>query len=187
MNRIQIIMSVFIALAIGMLFSCENNIQTVQKIMAEDTLAEATATHIQYKRTDSGRVQMILQSPLLLKFGGKQPYTEFPKGFHIKFYDRTGKLISTLTANYGIRWEKKGLLQARNQVVVKNLKSGEQLDTENLSWDEKKEKIYSHSFVKISSPDRTIFGDSLVANQTFSRRTIYGIRGVMDIKEDSIP
>ncbi len=187
MNRIQIIMSVFIALAIGTLFSCENNIQTVQKIMAEDTLAEVTATNIKYIRTDSAHVQMILQSPLLLKFGGKQPYTEFPKGFHIKFYDRTGKLISTLSANYGIRWEKKRLLLARNHVVVKNIKTDEQLDTENLSWNEKKEKIYSHSFVKISSPDRTIFGDSLVANQTFSQRTIYGIRGVMDIKEDSIP
>ncbi len=188
MNRIQMILSVLIALAIGTLFSsCENNIQTVQKIMAVDTLAEATATNIRYVRTDSARIQIILQSPLLLKFGGKHPYTEFPKGFHIKFYDRTGKVISTLSANYGIRWEKRGLLQARNKVVVKNLKTGEQLDTENLSWNEKKEKIYSHTFVKISSPDRTIFGDSLTANQTFSQRTIYGIRGVMDIREDSVP
>ena len=181
------IMSVCIALAMGTLFSCENSIQTVQKITAEDTLADAIATNIEYVRTDSGRLQLILQSPLLVKYGGKQPYTEFPKGFHIKFYDQAGKVITTLSANYGVRWEKKGFLLARNHVVVKNLETGEQLDTENLIWDEKKGKIYSHTFVKITSPDRTIFGDSLVANQTFSKRTIYGIRGVLDIKEDSIP
>jgi len=186
MSRFQLIISVFIVLAMGTLISCENSIQTVQKITAVDTLADVMATHIQYIRSDSGKLQLILQSPLLIKYGGPKAYTEFPKGFQIKFYNPSGKVISTLSANYGIRREKKGLLEARNHVVVKNMETGEQLNTESLSWDEKKGKIYSHTFVKITSPDRTIFGDSLVANQTFSKRTIYGIRGVMDIKEDSV-
>lgn len=187
MIRNRMIWSVFIVLAMGTLFSCENSIQTVQKITAEDTLAEATAMNIQYVRTDSGRLQLILKSPVLVKYGGSQPHTEFPKGFYIQFYNRSGKLISTLSAHYGVRWDKRYRLEARNQVVVKNLETGEQLDTENLSWDENKGKIYTHSFVKITSPDRTIFGDSLTANETFSQRTVYGIRGVMDIQEDTIP
>ena len=181
------ILSVFIVVTMGTLFSCENSIQTVQKITAQDTLAEAVAENIKYVRTDSGFLQMILQSPLLVKYGGKDPYTEFPKGFFIRFFDRNGHAISTLKANYGVRWDKLQKLEARNQVVVKNLETGEQLDTENLSWDERKGKIYSHSFVKISSPERTFFGDSLVASETFSQRTVYGIRGVMQIEQESLP
>ncbi|VAW28668.1 hypothetical protein MNBD_BACTEROID07-1263, partial [hydrothermal vent metagenome] len=172
----NLLKSVVIVLAIGTLFSCENNMKVVQKINAEDTLAELTATDIHYIRTDSGRRQLILNSPLLLKYGGKKPYTEFPKGFSIAFYDTTGNIISTIKANFGIRWEKKGLLISRDNVVVKNLKTQEQLNTENLIWNENKHIIYSPSFVKITSPGRVIFGDSMVSNENFTKRTIYGIR-----------
>ncbi len=181
----DLLKSVVIVLAMGTLFSCENNIKVVQKINAEDTLAELTATDIHYIRTDSGRRQLVLNSPLLLKYGGEKPYTEFPKGFSISFYDTTGKIISTIKAGYGIRWGKKGLLISRNNVVVKNLKTQEQLNTENLIWNQKTGKIYSPSFVKITSPDRIIFGDSMVSNQNFTQRTIYGIRGVLDVEEDT--
>ncbi len=185
MIRNLFIKSVFVALAIGTLFSCENNIKVVQKINAEDTLAALTATDIQYTRTDSGRRQLVLSSPLLLKYDGNNPYSEFPKGFTITFYDTTGTIISTIRANYGIRKEKKGLLISRNNVVVKNWKDQMQLNTENLIWNEKKHKIYSPSFVKITSPDRVIFGDSMVSNENFTKRTIYGIRGVLDVQEDT--
>ena len=60
----NLVKSVFIVLAIGALFSCENNIKVVKNINAEDTLAELTATDIHYIRTDSGRRQLVLNSPL---------------------------------------------------------------------------------------------------------------------------
>ncbi len=179
----NILKSVAVVLAMGALFSCENNIKVVQQISAADTLAELTATDIKYIRTDSGRRQLVLTSPLLLKYGGNKPFTEFPKGFHVDFYDTTGKVVSTISAGYGIRWERKGLLVSRNHVVVKNLKTGEQLNTEKLIWDEKKHRIYSPVFVKITSPDRIIFGDSMTASENFSQRTIYGIRGTLDVTE----
>ena len=181
----NLIKSVFVVLAMGTLFSCENNIKVVQEINAEDTLAALTASGVHYIRTDSGRRQLILNSPKLLKYGGDKPYTVFPKGFSIAFYDTAGKVISTIKANYGIRWEKKGILISRNNVVVKNLKTGEQLNTENLIWNERKHIIYSPSFVKITSPDRVIFGDSMTSNENFTKRTIYGIRGVLDVTEDT--
>ena len=181
----NLLKSVVIVLAMGALFSCENNMKGVQKINSEDTLAELTATDIHYIRTDSGRRQLTLSSPLLLKYGGDKPYTVFPKGFSIAFYDTTGKVISTIRANYGIRWEKKGLLISRNNVVVKNMKTHEQLNTENLIWNERKHKIYSPSFVKITKPDGVIFGDSMMSNENFTKRTIYGIRGVLDVEEDT--
>ncbi len=181
----NLLKSVVIVLAIGTLFSCENNMKVVQTLNAEDTLAALTATDIQYIRTDSGRRQLVLNSPLLLKYGGAKPYAEFPKGFSIAFYDTAGNIISTIKANYGIRWKTKGLLISRNNVVVKNLKTKEQLNTENLIWNEKKHIIYSPSFVKITSPDRVIFGDSMISNENFTKRTIFGIRGVLDVEEDT--
>ena len=170
----------------GTLFSCENSIQTVQKLTAQDTTAAMTATDVHYVRSDSGRIQLILKSPLLIKHSGDNPYTEFPKGFLVDFYDSTGNVISVLKANYGIRKEREEMLQARNNVVVKNLKTKKTLYTENLIWNERTRKITAPGFVKIVSPDGTIFGDSLIANESFTRRTIYGIRGTLDVKDNDV-
>ncbi len=181
----NLLKSVAVVLAMGALFSCENNIKVVQEISAVDTLAELTATNIKYIRSDSGRRQLVLTSPLLLKFGGEKPYTEFPKGFRVDFFDTTGKAVSSIRAGYGISWARKGILMAKDSVVVKNLKTNEQLNTEKLIWNKAKHQIFSPVPVKIISPDRVIFGDSMKASENFSQRTIYGIRGTVDVTEDS--
>jgi LPS export ABC transporter protein LptC len=181
----NLLKGVAVVMAMVALFSCENNIKVVQQINAEDTLAELTATNIQYVRTDSGRRQLMLTSPLMLKFGGDKPYTEFPKGFQVEFFDTLGNVVSNIRAGYGIRWERKGLLLSRKHVVVNNLKTHEQLQTEELVWNERKHLIYAPVFVKITSPDRIIFGDSLVANENFTQRTIYGIHGLLEVEEDT--
>jgi len=182
----KILKSASLILLVGALFSCENSMKTVQNLAATDTMAAVSATHIRYERTDSGRVQLVLKSPLMLRFTGDAPYTEFPKGFSVEFYDTLGRPTSLIKANYGIRKEKSRILQARNNVVVENLKTHEILHTENLIWNEWTQKIKCPGFVKITGPDKIIFGDSMVANESFTHRTIYGIRGVLDVKEDSV-
>lgn len=180
----KLIKSVLVILIMGTLFSCENSIKTVQNMAANDTTAAMTATNIHYVRSDSGRIQLRLNSPLLVKHGGSYPYTEFPKGFTVNFYDTTGSIVSVLSADYGVRRQDKGLLQARNNVIVKNLQNHQTLYTDNLIWNEDTRKIRAPGFVKIIGPDRTIFGDSLIANESFSNRTVYGIRGTLDVKDD---
>jgi len=176
--------SVLMIVIMGTLFSCENSIQTVQKLTAQDTTAAMTATGVNYVRSDSGRTQLILKSPLMIKHDGEKPFTEFPKGFIVDFYDTTGNVVSILTANYGIRKEKEGLLQARNNVVVKNIEKQQTLYTENLIWNERTRKIKAPGFVKIVRPDQTIFGDSLISNESFTHYNIYGIRGTLEVKDE---
>lgn len=168
----------------GALFSCENSIQTVQKLTSDDTTAAVTAFDINYVRSDSGRIVLILKGPLMIKHDGDSAYTEFPKGFNVDFYDTSGRIVSTMKALYGIRKEQEGLLQAKNAVVVKNLVNQQTLFTDNLIWYEKTRKIKAPGPVKIIGPDRTIFGDSLTANESFTKRTIYGIRGTLDVKDE---
>ncbi len=182
----KLLKSASVILLVGALFSCENSIKTVQNLTSEDTIAALSASDIRYERTDSGRIQLVLTSPLMLRYDGNAPYTEFPKGFSVKFYDTLGHPISLLKAKYGIRKEKLRILQARNNVVVENLNTHKTLYTENLIWNEWTKKITAPSFVKIVGPDGTIFGDSMVANESFTHRTVYGIRGVLNVKQDSL-
>lgn len=178
--------SIIIVLGIVMLFSCENSMSTIQEITQEDTLAVVTAFDIEYERTDSGFRQVVLTSPQMERYGGDDPYTIFPIGFLVTFYDTSGIANSFIKANYGINYEKKKMMVARNNVVVKNYEKEEQLDTENLVWDQKKKMIFANTFVKISTPDKVVYGDSLQAHESFKFRDIYNIRGVLEFEEDSL-
>ena len=101
------------------------------------------------------------------KFGGDDPYSEFREGFEVTFYDTSDAKISFISANYGINYEKRQLIKARNDVMVKNYDTQEQLNTENLIWDKEKKILYTKSFVKITSPENVIFGDSLMGKRSF--------------------
>ena len=171
-----------------MLFSCENPIVEVQEIAQYDTLPSVSAFNINYVRTSEAKKQVILVSPQMDRFADKQnPYSEFPQGFEITFYDSLGNESSFIRANYGIDYINRKFLEARNDVVVKNLETGEQLNTESLIWDQNKKIIYTSSFVKITSPDKVIFGDSLWATEDFSKRRIHRIKNsFFEVEEDSL-
>lgn len=166
------------------LFSCENSMEVIREITKEDTLSTVSAYDVIYQRSDSGYRQVLLKSPLMEKFDGDDPYSEFKEGFEVTFYDTSGAKVSFISANYGINYEKRQLLKARNDVVVKNYDTQEQLNTENLIWDKEKKILYTKSFVKITSPENVIFGDSLWAKEDFSYREIYNMRGEIEFKED---
>ena len=38
--------------------------------------------------------------------------------------------------------------------------------------------------VKITSPDRVVFGDSLTADEDFSKRVIHGIRATIEFEDE---
>jgi LPS export ABC transporter protein LptC len=183
---IRLIKSIITAGVVMMLFSCENSISTIQEFARNDTMPVLTAQNIEYERTDSGYLQIVLKSPLMYKYEGKDPYMEFPDGFEVTFYNDSGMQVSFLRANYGVSYEKQKILRARNDVVVINYEKDEELRTENLVWDQRKKIIYSNTFVKITSPDKVIYGDSMWANESFSKREIIKFKADIEIEEDSL-
>jgi len=180
------IKSIIIVVGMVMLFSCENSMTTIKEITKHDTLPVVTAYNIKYERTDSGFRQVILTSPQMERFEGDDPYSVFPVGFKVTFYDTAGVANSFISANYGIRYERKKIMTARNDVVVRNFEKEEQLNTENLVWDQNKKMIYANTFVKITTPDKVIYGDSLKAHESFKNREIYNLKGVLEFEEDTL-
>jgi len=184
----RVIKSIIMVITMAMLLSCENPITEVQEIAKVDTLPAVSAYNIEYLRTNETNKQVLLISPQMDRYTEKNnPYSEFPQGFEITFYDTLGNKTSYIRANYGIDYKRRNILEARNDVVVKNLETEEQLNTENLIWDRKKKIIYTTTFVKITSPDKVIFGDSLWATEDFSKRRIHRIKdSFFVVEEDSL-
>ncbi len=180
----HIIKSIFVIILAGMLFSCENSMETVRRILSEDTTALVTADTVEFFHSDSGRLQMMLNTPVMKKFDGDNPYTEFPEGFTVYFYNTNGKKVTKITAGYGINYEKKKILEARDSVVIYNFDTEEQLNADKIIWNKKKREISAPVPVKITTPDKIVFGDSIWADESFNRRKIYGVRATLEIEDD---
>ncbi|MEO8146920.1 MAG: LPS export ABC transporter periplasmic protein LptC [Bacteroidia bacterium] len=168
------------------ILSCKNDEGEINRITKVNNEPTETVNGLEIVYSDSAHIKARLQTPVMLRYYEKQPHTELPKGVKMFFYDNEAKETSTLTAKYAIRDELKKTLEARNDVVVRNAK-GDQLNTEQLTYDERTGKYTSDAFVKITTSTEVIMGEGLEANQDFTKYKILHPKGNITInKEDSL-
>ncbi|RLD61424.1 MAG: LPS export ABC transporter periplasmic protein LptC [Bacteroidetes bacterium] len=167
-----------------MFFACKNDIQTIYSLSQIDSLPLELVIDLEVIYSDSGFIQAKLQSPLMKKYEEEDSYYEFPEGFKVIFYDSLQNEKSEITANYGIHWEEKKIIEAKNNVVVFNKMKNEKLETEHLIWDQKKKIIFSDVFITITKPDAIIYGDGLTSDQNFNHYSIKNPTGELEINSD---
>jgi LPS export ABC transporter protein LptC len=171
-------------LFMAMLPACKNDVQTVLSLDVVDTLPAMTAKDVQIMYSERGRVQIKLESPLLVNRPEQENAMIFPEGFIVYFFDSTMAVQSTITADYGISYEKKKLMEAHRNVVVENMQKGEKLNTEELFWDREKQLIYSNKFVKLTTGEQVITGDGLTSKEPFDEILITNPKGLLEFKEE---
>ncbi len=168
-----------------MLPSCRNDVQAVLSLDVVDTLPEVTARDVEIYYSENARVQIKLVSPHLVSKDEEEPLLIFPEGFTVFFYDTAMNLKSSITADYGISYEKKKLMEARYNVIVENVDKGERLNTEELFWDREKQQIYSNKFVRLTTGEQVVTGDGLTSQEPFDEILITNPKGLLEIKEET--
>jgi LPS export ABC transporter protein LptC len=177
----------FLFLAIAVFSGgCGNDIRTVNAITHTGSGPLMSARDIEVTFSDSGKIQARLTSPLLNRFSGTPPYTEFPKGFRVMIYDSANRVETTITGNWGKRFDDQKVMEARGDVIVRNERKNQQLNTEYLRWDERKQLISSNVNVKITTADKVLYGKGLEANESFTRYKIVNPSGQMMVQKDSL-
>lgn len=144
-----------ITIIIGCTQPEEIDLSKKKKNFPSRTLVNA---HIIYK--DSAFIKINLRSPLIEEYTTTDsPYTEFPKGLEMDFYNKSIDSPGYLSANWAIMNELKGWYEGQGDVVVISEK-GDTLKTEKLFWNKNKRQIFTKDTVYIISKT----GDSLQAN-----------------------
>jgi len=169
-----------------LLAGCGDDRGRVSAIIHQFTGPSMSAQNIEVVFSDSGRIQAKLYSVLMNQYSGGNPYMEFPRGFKVTIFDSALNTENTIVANYGKRKENLRLMEARGNVIVRNELKKQQLNTEQLFWDENRRLIYTSSPVKITTLDKIVFGKGLRANESFTNYTIQHVYGQMMVKKDSI-
>jgi LPS export ABC transporter protein LptC len=134
--------------------------------------------------SDSLKLRARVEGPKLVKYTGRpeEEREEFTEGVQVTFYDRDGRITSILEADFGVRRARQKEIRGIGNVVLTN-ETGDVLETEELIWEEDNERVYTHKFVMITTPEEKIWGMGLESNQDFTIRRIKTPQGRVAIDE----
>jgi LPS export ABC transporter protein LptC len=164
--------------------SCVNDMAEVNALTRLENSPSDSAIKIEVIYSDSGQVQAKLTSPVMVRYEDDNPRTVFPSGIFVVFYDRQLNIRSDLRANHAVSFDNTDIVEARGNVEVNNYSRQEKINTEHLMWDQRSHRIYSDVFVKITTPDKVLFGEEgFEADERMERWTIRKPRGTFEVED----
>jgi LPS export ABC transporter protein LptC len=182
--------SIWLLLVLAPIFhfwSCKNDIKQINALTGDLNLPNQSGRNYEVQYTDSGRLQLKFKAPRVARYIKKEggPYYEFTEGIEVLFFDKDMNPESKITAGYAKYFEEKNLWEARDSVVARNIKTFEQLNTEQLYWDMNKKIVYSEVFTKITNRDGVYYGENgFEATQDMKKYKLIGSGGSVNVKNE---
>lgn len=153
--------------------SCRNDEEEISQMYVKRSGPSEVSDHLLLYVSRGGKLSYEFSAPLYCVYHEPQSYQETPKGLKIINYTSDGTPNAVLTAKYGVHYENKRMMEAKNTVVIRNLQTGEKIETEHLIWDMDAHKVYSHTTTKQTCPDGSVYiGDSFESDENFEHYTI---------------
>ncbi|MBK9338253.1 MAG: LPS export ABC transporter periplasmic protein LptC [Lewinellaceae bacterium] len=150
------------------LIGCDPAARRADLLYDTDDTAVEVGRSVEILYSDSAVLRVRVTGPTLHNYLDREnPRQEFPDGIKMEFLTPRLQVRSTLIAKFAVRQQDKGLVIARDSVVLTTIEQ-EKLETEELIWDEKTERIHTDKFVKVTRPGEVLYGFGLEANQDFS-------------------
>lgn len=178
----------FIAICSLVLTSCENSLNDIQKINSKEEdrlISRSTGVDVIY--SDSARVKMRIQAPLLIDYQDvPKPYKELPKGVKVIFFDDSLKEKGNIVSDWAVQREKENIIEFRKNVVATNV-NGEVFKSDELIYDMNTKKMYSTKPVQILMAGGNIMnGVGADSNDSFMHWHIQNSTGVFHVDEKSM-
>lgn len=138
-----------------LLLSCKNQMSTVASLSNIDSIPTQTVENMMAWQIEKGVVTGRLTAPYMAKYSrGTDPYEIFPQTFRVEGYTSDGALESVITANRAVHKTGKGeFWEAYGDVVILNVIKQEKMETDTLYWDRGEGRIFTHCYVRLTSPD----------------------------------
>jgi LPS export ABC transporter protein LptC len=190
-NRRQLIarslVSGILFLGIACTMACTNSNEAISKLTdINNKKLQDKATDVTIYYSDKASVKAIIHAKEFYR-NETGNYTDIKKGLKVEFLNDSQKVESTLTALSARIYETEGNVIVREHVVVVN-KKGEELQTEELVWNQKLDKFYTDKKVQIvTPPNQVMYGEGLEANADFTWYKINKLKGNISVDNKTIP
>ena len=161
--------------------SCSNNPEIIKEFINTDNIAIERIEGAEILQTQKGILNVKITAETIERFDNIQPHLVFSNGFEVVFYCDSGLVKSILQAKDAEIDEINNIMIASNSVVLTS-SSGEKLETEELIWDEAKNKIFTDRKVVITTEKELIQGEGFQSKPDFSEYTISKIKGIFNFE-----
>ena len=177
-RRYLLIVPAVLISGMTLLSSCEKKPVVVKDIPIKE-LPSLSGRNVETMYTDSGKVTLIVRTPLVQQFTTKEdPHTLFPEGLTVLFYDKKTSPQASISAHYARYTDKDEQWELRDSVVAVNTE-GDILETELLYWSEPKERVWSDRFVRFTLKDKIIMGTGFESDSRLTNGTIKNVSGTI--------
>jgi LPS export ABC transporter protein LptC len=168
----------FVLLLLLSVTSCKTK-EVAKPLIYEGPLQEAEDVLMHY--TENDRIKAILKAKKVFEYQNGD--REFPEGIYLEFFDKMGKLTSTLKANTAFYFKNENKWRGRGNVEVKNTDKNQQLNSEELFWMPGTKKISTQKFVTITTETDVVYGTELDAAEDMSSYTLKNPTGTSAIQD----
>ena len=150
-------------------YSCKNDLGTAEKLDLSQTPVQVV-DRMFVVQSENGMLQMRMEADVMERYDNDTvSYELFPKGIAVFGYNEEGLLETEITSDEARHIKEKKSKdekwEAYGNVVVKNIINQEVMETDTLYWDRKNEKIFTHCYVKMYSPDGFMQGYGMESDQ----------------------
>ena len=164
--------------------SCKG--ESSEKLIAvecSDSLPVMSTFDVNTIISDSGRISYkIIADEWRIYDKRKPPFWAFEKGVYLEKYDKEMNIEATVKCDTAYYYNEQELWKLIGNVNIKNVKD-EKFYTPLMYWDQKEEKIYSDSYIKIEQADQVTEGIGFEANQNLTLWQINNTKGIFAVEE----
>ncbi len=167
------------------LLSCqkEDKPEKIAAVVDRSAMPRLHATDITTVISDSGITRYRISAPTWNIYDrANQPYWEFPQGIHFERFDQNLKVDANIHSEYAKFNENEQLWELRKNVKITNIQ-GQLFETSQLFWNQREERFYSDSAIKITDATHIIKGIGFESNQNMTKYSIRKNQGVFPVKE----
>lgn len=144
-------------------------------------------------QSKNGCIEMRAEAPRMERYERDTlSYELFPNGFFVYGYTDDEKLETEIVADKAKHFKYKDgrdSWEAYGNVVVRNLMKQEVMETDTLYWDQHNEKIYTHCYVRMYSPDGFMQGYGMESDQRARNSIIFNpfnSYGILEQEEEEL-
>lgn len=165
------IIAVVMLLFVG---SCQNKTEDlVDIIFNPDIVPTMTTDSVVTLISDSGITRYKLIAKKWQVFDrAKEPYWFFPEGIYLERFDSLFHIEAVIYADTAWNYVNKRLWRLKGNVNAQNMK-GEKFLSDELFWDQRKQRIYSDKFIEIQKGETELKGYGFESNQEMTEYRIF--------------
>ncbi|MCC8071959.1 MAG: LPS export ABC transporter periplasmic protein LptC [Bacteroidales bacterium] len=161
----------------------DGNSAVVAGAIDPETFATMTTRDVETLISDSGITRYRIEAPLWLVFDeAKEPRWTFPEGMHIERFDNFFQREATIDCDSATYFRQKQLWRLDGYVDISNM-AGERFKTQQLFWDQKKQTVYSDSFIHIERVDRVIEGYGFISDEKMTQYEVLNVQAILPVQE----